>query len=265
MCGVQVNHRWRTSPANTNAPGTAKTVLGVVALGIGGVIAYAHYDRVFKVKVDQTIPGFANFVDKAGEEWSKARSYFRRQPKVKEEGLVYQPSKPKPKPDLSKILKGEPAVDDKDGEKATENKMHADSADDSRLKADASSVSNKDETTMKSDELQNTDAISKVGATTDDAGSEISSEVAKKEGTIDDSSNNDKREEVKASSDSIVKRDKEEENLDHVLSAEGSTPSKTDLVANQGSSNKEKDKEVSNIMLQSTHIFESTKISFRLE
>lgn len=87
------------------------TFLGINTVGIGASIIYANYDSEFKFRTDKLIPGFADVADKAGRNWRKVISYITGQPMENDNSrLVYHSSKPKPKPDLGKILKGKSSL-----------------------------------------------------------------------------------------------------------------------------------------------------------
>ena len=100
--------------ARRNRFGTLLGTSAVIGIGtITWVFVRANRDRVFKQKIDDVVPGFAATADTAGDIWRKTKDYFKRQPSNIEKNnssVVYRRNEAKPKPDLGKILKGEPSV-----------------------------------------------------------------------------------------------------------------------------------------------------------
>ena len=92
----------------------SRLLIGLTTTGVaaGGLLAYGNYDPSFKNQVNEVIPGFALWTDKAADAWVSVIDYFRPSPGIpkKSEGkvdLVFERNQAKAR--QSELKKKEPA------------------------------------------------------------------------------------------------------------------------------------------------------------
>lgn len=88
--------RWQSASSVPKRGGALKKILAgltVTGLAAGGALAYANYNPVFKNQVNERIPGFALWTDKAADVWVEVTDYFSSKPSPKpksKDDFVYE-------------------------------------------------------------------------------------------------------------------------------------------------------------------------------
>ena len=82
-CAPQVKYsiRWQSSGSLPRRGGSGvltKVVLGVATTGlaVGGILAYANYNPVFRNQVNERVPGFSSWADKTADLWVEVTDYL---------------------------------------------------------------------------------------------------------------------------------------------------------------------------------------------
>lgn len=86
--------------------------LAVTGAAAGGVLAYSNYDPVFKNQMNEKVPGFRAWSDKAADIWVDMTDYFNPKPKrdTKKDAFVIEHNQAKIKARLEELKKNEPVT-----------------------------------------------------------------------------------------------------------------------------------------------------------
>ena len=85
--------------------------IGVTGVAAGALFVYSNYDPVFKNQVNEKIPGFGSWSDKAADLWVNTTGYFNsKQPGKSEDKnkLVFEHNQAKTKPSSDEPKKAQP-------------------------------------------------------------------------------------------------------------------------------------------------------------